>query len=122
MELLFKRIKQNFKIQTICAASEKYAFCLIYLWLIIWLLVERQVIQAERYLKEKEIGRERISQWDLCCFYFIRTVELLKLSWSLFLDSKEDIFLMKHYLSTHRSRRKNQNNTFHSEVLDSLIA
>lgn len=122
VELLFKRIKQNFKIQTIRAASETYALCLIYLWLIIWMLVERQVIRAERYLKEKELDFERISQWDLCRFYFIRTVKLLELSWSLFLDPKEDIYLLNNYLSVHVSRRKNQNYTFHSDVMDSLIS
>lgn len=121
VELLFKRIKQNFKIQTIRAASEKYAFALIYLWLIIWLLTEKQVMKAEQYIIENEVNRERMSQWDFCRFYFIRTVELLGLSWSLFVDI-EDNQLFQHYLCAHPSRRRNQNNVVHLEVLPTLIS
>lgn len=121
VELLFKRIKQNFKIQTIRAASEKYAFALIYLWLIIWLLTERQVMKAEQSFIENKVKREQISLWDLCRFYFIRIVTLLQLSWSLFVEPM-DISLLKRYLSTHPSKRQNQNNTFHLEILPTLIA
>lgn len=121
VELLFKRIKQNFRIHTLRAASEKYAFTLIYLWLIVWLLTEKQVLKFEQALIKNKAKKERISQWDLCRFYFIRTVQLLELTWSLFVDPTDTLFL-KRYLSTHSSRRQNQNSIFHLEVLPTLIS
>ena len=121
MELLFKRIKQNFKIRTIRAGSEVYALTLIYLWLILWLITEKQVILMEQYLQQKRIHLEQISIWELsrACFSEIKII--VELSWGISMDTM-DIFLLASYLATHKSRRKNQNRTYQNYVKDSLIA
>ena len=53
VELLFKRFKQNFSITTLKAGSIKYAETEVLLWLIIWVMSERQSFLAECFLKEK---------------------------------------------------------------------
>lgn len=52
-ELLFKRFKQNFSISTLKAGNAKYAETEELLWLIIWVMSERQSFLAECFLKEK---------------------------------------------------------------------
>lgn len=120
IELLFKRMKQNLRIHRIRAGSEAYAFTLIYLWLILWLITERNVIRAEQYFLEKENKLERISSWDLYRVFFSKIKIILELSWSL-LISEKDYFSLFRYLSTHKARRKNQNRTYQNEIKGSLI-
>ena len=117
MELLFKRFKQNFSIHTIKAGSSTYAETETLLWLIIWTIAERQSFQAECCLEEK---RERsYSVYEKCKITFIQVTDILRLSWSLFIDLTDKKYTR--YLSKKQRWRKNQNDEFHSVVLPGLL-
>jgi len=117
VELLFKRFKQNFSIHTIKAGSSTYAETETLLWLIIWTIAERQSFQAECCLEEK---RERsYSVYEKCKITFIQVTDILRLSWSLFVDLTDKKYTR--YFSKKHRRRINQNDEFHSVVLPGLL-
>ena len=117
VELLFKRFKQNFSIHTIKAGSSAYAETETLLWLIIWTIAERQSFQAECYLAEK---RECCySVYEKCKISFIQITDILRLSWSLFVDLTDKKYTR--YLSKKQRWRINQNDEFHSAVLPGLL-
>lgn len=117
VELLFKRFKQNFSVHTIKAGSNAYAETETLLWLIIWTIAERQSFQAECYLAEK---RECCySVYEKCKISFIQITDILRLSWSLFVDLTDKKYTR--YLSKKQRWRINQNDEFHSAVLPGLI-
>ncbi len=117
VELLFKRFKQNFSIHTIKAGSSAYAETETLLWLIIWTIAERQSFQAECYLAEK---RECCySVYEKCKISFIQITDILRLSWSLFVDLTDKKYTR--YLSKKQWWRINQNDEFHSAVLPGLL-
>lgn len=117
VELLFKRFKQNFSIHTIKAGSSTYAETETLLWLIIWTIAERQSFQAECCLEEK---REcSYSVYEKCKITFIQVTDILRLSWSLFIDLTDKKYTR--YLSKKQRWRKNQNDEFHSVVLPGLL-
>ena len=117
VELLFKRFKQNFSIHTIKAGSSTYAETETLLWLIIWTIAERQSFQAECCLEEK---REcSYSVYEKCKITFIQVTDILRLSWSLFVDLTDKKYTR--YLSKKQRWRKNQNDEFHSVVLPGLL-
>ena len=122
VELLFKRFKQNLSILTLRAGSEAYAEAVVLLWLLIWILTEKQVFLTERFLKEKEDEQERIfySCWELCRVAFFQTKEILCMSWSLFVDFKNE--KLQRYLSPSKQHRINQNQDFHTNILPGLMA
>lgn len=122
VELLFKRFKQNLSILTLRAGNPTYAEAVVLLWLLIWILIEKQVFLTERFLKEKEDEQERISYscWELCRVTFFQTKEILCMSWSLFVDFKEQN--IHRYLSPSKRHRINQNEDFHMNILPGLIA
>ncbi|MCI6675552.1 MAG: transposase, partial [Clostridiales bacterium] len=122
VELFFKRFKQHLSITTIRMGNPTYAEGMVLLWLIVWILVEKQVILAEQFLRENE-GKERavrFSCWEKCRIVFLQTKEILCLSWSLFVDLKENAF--HRFLSLRNRRRINQNEEFHTVILPGLIA
>lgn len=122
VELFFKRFKQHLSITTIRMGNQTYAEGMVLLWLIVWILVEKQVILAEQFLRENE-GKERavrFSCWEKCRIVFLQTKEILCLSWSLFVDLKENAF--HRFLSLRNRRRINQNEEFHTVILPGLIA
>lgn len=84
VELLFKRFKQNFSIHTIKAGSGAYAETETLLWLIIWMIAERQSFQAECFLIEKQ--GISYSAYEECKISFAQVTDILRLSWSLFID------------------------------------
>ena len=117
VELLFKRFKQNFSIHTIKAGSSTYAETETLLWLIIWTIAERQSFQAECCLEEK---REcSYSVYEKCKITFIQVTDILRLSWSLFVDLTDKKYTR--YLSKKQRWRINQNDEFHSVVLPGLL-
>ena len=117
VELLFKRFKQNFSIHTIKAGGSAYAETETLLWLIIWTIAERQSFQAECCLEEK---RERsYSVYEKCKITFIQVTDILRLSWSLFVDLTDKKYTR--YLSKKQRWRIDQNDEFHSVVLPGLL-
>lgn len=121
IELLFKRWKQNLKIQTIRAGKEKYAQTLLYAWLILWILTEQQAIRIERYWYEKEEkGKRKGDLWKLSQSCFLKIKGLLELSWSLFAGEENET--VKQYVIRKKRRRINQNEEFHRSILPSFIS
>lgn len=118
VELLFKRFKQNFTIHTIKPGSAAYAESEILLWLIIWTIAERQSFQAECFLAEK--WETSYSAYEQCKISFIQTTEVLRLSWSLFVDLTDPKYIR--YLSKKQRRRINQYDEFLLAVLPGLLA
>jgi len=120
VELLFKRIKQNLKIHTIRKGSEKYAAALVHLWLIIWAIVERQVLLFEAILAEKEISQKRYRIWDLCVLSFQRIYSIIMSGWASSLDVDCFKSSIKHLL-TKSGKRVYQFAAYRLDVLPSLI-
>lgn len=119
VELLFKRFKQNFSITTLKAGSTKYAETEVLLWLIIWVISERQSFLAECFLKEKnEIADYSVYEKSKLAFLQIR--EILCLSWSQFIDITNKKYLR--YLSKRKRHRINKNDEFHTAILSGLLA
>lgn len=121
VELLFKRFKQSFSITTAKAGSKRYAETMILLQLIIWVIAERQAFLCECYLKEKTEKEKTVySTYENCkiAFEYIKTI--LCLSWGLFIDLTDEVYMK--FLSQRKRRRNNQNEEFHTEILPSLLA
>lgn len=119
VELLFKRFKQNFSITTLKAGSTSYAETEVLLWLIIWVISERQSFLAESFLvQKKEMGK--YSVYETCKITFCQIKEILCLSWSQFLDLTDEKY--SRYLAKRKRYRKNQNDEFHSAILPGLLA
>ena len=122
VELLFKRFRQNLRIKTLRAGKEAYGETVVLLWMLIWIITEKQVFLTEQFLYKKREEQEQISYscWEMCCVTFSRIKEILCMSWSLFVDLKnEELY---RYLSPSKRRRSNQNQEFHSGILPGLIA
>lgn len=118
MELLFKRFKQNFSVTTIKAGSTNYAETEVLLWLIIWVISERQSFLAECFLAKKNKS-ETYSVYEKCKVIFSQIKDILCLSWSQFIDLTDEKYAR--YLSKRKRHRKNQNDEFHAEILPGLI-
>jgi len=114
VELLFKRIKQQFSITKIRSCTLKYAQALVLLWLIIWSIVEKQVYQAEIYLIEKEMDMSRFSLWQFSSYYFERIKAMLESQWATLLDPMADIEIIMEKLQNHKQHnRPNQHYELH---------
>lgn len=118
VELLFKRFKQNFSVTAIKAGSTDYAEAVTLLWLIIWTITEQQAFMAECYLLGKQ--ENTYSTYEKCKISFLQVIEILQLSYSLFIDLKDEKYIR--YLSKKKRWRINQNDEFHSAVLPRLPA
>lgn len=78
IELLFKCFKQLLKIKTIRIASPKYARAMIYLWLIVFLITERNLIKCKitlEYLQEMP----KITNWRVWRLSFLKIESILHL-------------------------------------------
>lgn len=119
VELLFKRFKQNFSVTAIKAGTASYAEAMVLLWLIVWVMAERQSFLAECFLTEK---KEMIvySIYEKCKVAFIQMKEILCMSWSLFVDLTDEKYFR--YLSIKKRCRINQNEVFHTTILPGLFA
>ena len=113
IELLFKRIKQHFKVTKIRPSSQKYGEALVLLWLIIWAMVERQVYQAEIHLIEKGNDMNRFSPWLYCSYFFHRLKTMIESLWATILDPIADIEKIAAKLENHKQSRINQYFEYH---------
>ncbi|MDE6635140.1 MAG: transposase [Lachnospiraceae bacterium] len=114
VELLFKRFKQNFFITTLKAGSTNYAETEVLLWLIIWVISERQSFLAECFLVEKG-ETENYSVYEKCKVAFLQIKEILCLSWSQFMDITDKNYSRD--LSKRKRYREDQNDEFHTAIL-----
>ncbi len=119
MELLLKRLKQNFSITTLKAGSTNYAETEVLLWLIIWTIAERQLFLAECYFVEKD---ETInsSVYEKCKVSFLQIKEILCLPWGQFINLTDEKY--SRYLSKRKRYIINQNDEFHTAILPGLLA
>ena len=109
VELLFKRIKQHFKITKIRPCSAKYGEALVLLWLIIWALVEKQAYLAEIHLYEKGASMDRFSPWMFTSYFFEKQKTMIESQWAILLDPIVDIKAIMEKLQDHkRHDRLNQ--------------
>ena len=108
VELLFKRIKQFFKVTRLRAATVQHSKVLILLWLIIWSLTERQVVAAEIYLKAKQADMSRFSPWTMCGFFLHTFKAMLNLLWVFCIDIDVDLLDIYKRLRNHKASRRNQ--------------
>lgn len=122
IELLFKRFKQNLKITTLQQGSEAYAEATVLLWMLIWLITEKQVFLSKQFLEKKEEEQKQIvySNWEICQVAFCQIKEIVCMSWSLFVDVKNEAFLR--YFLPQKRHRNNQNQVFLTEILPGFIA
>ena len=87
VELLLKRLKQNFSITVEKAGSKQYAETMILLQLILWVIAEHQAFLCECYLKEKTEEEKTVySTYENCRIAFEQIKTILCLSWGLFID------------------------------------
>ena len=116
IELLFKCFKQLLKIKTIRIASPKYARAMIYLWLIIFLITERNLIKCKltlEYLQESPC----ISIWRIFKLSFIKINQILELKILIDEFSYDEWSL----LDVHkRGKRINQNENTQKNLIPKL--
>ena len=108
IELLFKRIKQFFKVTRLRAATVQHSKVLVLLWLIVWSLTERQVVAAEIYLKAKQADMSRFSPWAMCGFFLHTFKAMLNLLWFFCIDIDVDLLDIYKRLRNHKASRRNQ--------------
>ena len=114
VELLFKRIKQHFKVTKIRPSSQKYCEAVVLLWLIIWSLVEKQVYLAEIHLIEKGIDMNRFSPWVYSSYFFQKIKTMIESLWATILDPITDIETIAEKLQNHKQHNRiNQYFTYH---------
>jgi len=108
IELLFKRIKQFFKVQRLKKASLEHSKVLVSLWLLIWSAVERKTLLIELYLLEQKVDMSRYSIWVASNIVFEQFVAKINLVWALYFDI--DIHYQKLYslAQNHKASRNNQ--------------
>lgn len=116
IELLFKCFKQLLKIKTIRIASPKYARAMIYLWLIIFLITERNLIKCKltlEYLQESPC----ISIWRIFKLSFMQINQILELP----IPIKEFSCYEWSRLDSHkRGKRINQNENTQKNLIPNL--
>jgi len=109
IELLFKRIKQSFKITKLPVASLQHSKVMVLLWLIIWAITERNVIGTEALLLEKQVDMTLYGTWAFHSFQFNKICAKI---YSFFAISSDDScdcpldVLMR--LMNHQSSRSSQ--------------
>ena len=116
IELLFKCFKQNLKIKTIRIASPKYARAMVYLWLIIFLITERNLIKCKitlEYLQEMP----NITFWRKWKLSFLKIWSILHLPVLIEEFSFDDWSRLD---SHKRGKRINQNENAQKNLIPNL--
>jgi len=116
IELVFKRIKQYFKVTRLKAASLRHSTAIVLLMLIVWALTEREVVWAEMYLQSKQADMSRYSVWSMSGYYFHSLKATITRLLALCTDAAIDFLHVFHRLRNHKSSRHNQ---FASLLFDS---
>ena len=106
VELLFKRIKQFFKITRLKAATLQHSLAYVLVLLIIWALTEREVTAAEMCLLAKQADLSRYSPWTMHGFFFHRLKATINALLVLYFDC--DYLHIYRRLRNHNSSRPNQ--------------
>ena len=119
VELLLKRLKQNFSITSLKAGNTSYTETEVLLWLIIWTMSERQLFLAERFLAGKG---ETVngSVYEKCKVSFLQIKEILCLPWGQFINDEDKKYLR--YMARKKQYRKKQNDEFYVAILPGLLA
>ena len=114
IELLFKRIKQHFKVTKIKSSSLKHAVALVTLWLIVWLLSEREKMLYELYMLNKGNAiNPRYSAWCTSSYFFQRLKTIIESAWATLLDPVNDMEIIMKRLQNHKSSRVNDYAKYH---------
>ena len=108
IELLFKRIKQFFKVTRLRKATLEHSMALVLIWLIVWAMTERQAIAAEIYLLEKGADMELYSPWAVNDFFFRRFQTVINSLWVFSFDFNLHFLTVYRHLRNHKGRRLNQ--------------
>ena len=116
VELLFKRIKQTFKVQKLPPATLRHSTVMVLLWLILWAVVEKQSLSMEVHLIEKGVDMSRYSPWAAQSFVVFQISALIHQVWidcTTNNNNFSDAFIR---LLNHRSCRENQYFSFHLDA------
>jgi IS4 transposase len=105
VELLFKRIKQHFKINRLRKATLPHSKVLVLAWLIQWALVERESYVAEVYLINKNKSLQNYSPWALCDFFSHTLASEFYMILALSIELSGDLFEALRRLKSHTSTR-----------------
>jgi hypothetical protein len=106
VELLFKRIKQFFKVTRLRVATFEHSKVLALLWLIVWALTEREVIAATFLLIAQQADMSSYSLWSMCEFFFHRLKSMINAL--CFLCEEVNVMEIYKRLRNHKSGRLNQ--------------
>jgi len=106
IELLFKRIKQSFKVQKLQPATLEHSTVMVLLWLILWALTEKQSVAIEMFLIEKDENMNRYSPWATQSFILLQLKAFINSMWLYCLSySGDSLQLFRRLLNHHSSRR-----------------
>ena len=111
-------MKQNLQFVRIRAGGEEYAQSLVLIWMIVWLIAEKQRLQGEYDLMEQK-ETLLFSIWERTQICFRQIKETLELSWSWFLSFEQEKVACS--LAKQKRRRWNQKVEFQEQILPSLI-
>ena len=112
VELLFKCFKQKLDIRTIRIASPTYARVMIYLWLIIFIITERNLIKTQITFEELQEMHE-INLWNVFTISFIRVKQILELKIP-FNELPRGVWVR---MASHRRKKRQYQNKFIREAL-----
>jgi len=109
IELLFKRIKQFFKLKRLKAASMKNSRVIVLTLLILWAISERDLYAFERVLIAKKEDMTRYSTWVCAGFFFhMFKASIMTLVASCYCSAMQYTDNIFFRLQNHRDSRANQ--------------
>jgi hypothetical protein len=114
VELLFKRIKQHFKITRLRKATLLHSKVLVLACLLLWALVEHEALAGELYLINKNKSLQDYSPWALCDFIWHILVSEFYVVFSLSIEMSGDLFGALRRLKSHTSSRTYQFDALYS--------
>jgi hypothetical protein len=113
VELLFKRIKQFFRITKVRAATVKHSMALILVWLICWSLTERQSLAFEMHLIANNEDLSRYSLYVTQSFFAHWLKSVICYFWASAFDPLLSLDSLFQRLRNHKDSRPNQFASFH---------
>ena len=120
IELLFKRIKQFFRVTKLRKATIEHSKALVLIWLIIWAMSERQAIAAEIYLLNKQADMERYSPWTMLNFFIRRYEAIMNSIFAFSFNFQHHFLYIFRRLRNHRAGRPNHYSYFRFCCFSSL--
>jgi hypothetical protein len=107
IELLFKRIKQFFKVTKLKPASLKHAKTMVLSWLIIWALTERTALNAQSYIIDKNQDLNYYSPFVFETFVAFLIKSLLLVVLTINIDFGNNLEKIRRRLQNHKCTRLN---------------